>query len=93
MHSSRSERPEVVRDNMGHANICVTHNVYGKSWWEERVDAGHLSCRRTTPFLGALREVAGSGPFHTEYVGRNPMKNTSSILDQIQNACLKNSEP
>jgi hypothetical protein len=33
------ERPEVFRDNMGHANIDVTQNVYGKSWWEERVDA------------------------------------------------------
>jgi hypothetical protein len=32
-------RPEVVRDNMGHANIDVTQNVCGKSWWEERVDA------------------------------------------------------
>lgn len=32
-------RPEVVRDKMGHANIDVTQNVYGKSWWEERVDA------------------------------------------------------
>src|SRR6266566_6394879 len=28
-----------VRDNMGHANIDVTQNVYGKNWWEERVDA------------------------------------------------------
>jgi hypothetical protein len=25
------ERPEIVRDNMGHANIDVTRNVYGKS--------------------------------------------------------------
>ena len=32
-------RPEVVRDNMGHANIDVTHIIYGKSWWEARVDA------------------------------------------------------
>jgi hypothetical protein len=32
-------RPEVVRDNMGHANLDVTHIVYVKSWWEERVDA------------------------------------------------------
>lgn len=32
-------RPEVVRDNMGHANIDVIQNVYGESWWEERVDA------------------------------------------------------
>jgi hypothetical protein len=24
---------------MGHANIDVTQNVYGKSWWEERVEA------------------------------------------------------
>jgi hypothetical protein len=28
-----------VRDILGHANIDVTQNVYGKSWWEERVDA------------------------------------------------------
>ena len=28
-------RPEIVRDNMGHANIDVTQIVYGKSWWEE----------------------------------------------------------
>ena len=43
MHSSymlrEGARPEVVRDNMGHANIDVTQNAYGKSWWEERVDA------------------------------------------------------
>ena len=43
MHSSlmlrEGARPEVVRDNMGHANIDVTQIVYGKSWWEERVDA------------------------------------------------------
>ena len=39
MHSSpmlrEGARPEVVRDNMGHANIDVTQNVYGKNWWEE----------------------------------------------------------
>jgi hypothetical protein len=43
MHSSHrlreGARPEVVRDILGHANIDVTQNVYGKSWWEERVDA------------------------------------------------------
>ena len=57
MHSSlmlrEGARPEVVRDNMGHANIDVTQNVYGKSWWEERVDAvtraveaGRFRCHR-----------------------------------------------
>jgi len=30
---------QTLSDNMGHANIDVTQNVYGKSWWEERVDA------------------------------------------------------
>jgi integrase len=43
MHSSlmlrTGARPEVTRDNMGHANIDVTQNVYGRSWWEERVQA------------------------------------------------------
>jgi integrase len=28
-------RPEIVRDNMGHANIDVTQDVYGKSRWED----------------------------------------------------------
>jgi hypothetical protein len=43
MHSSLmgrvGARPEVIRDNMGHATIDVTQNVYGKSWWDERVEA------------------------------------------------------
>jgi integrase len=43
MHSSHmlreGARPEIVRDILGHANIDVTQNVYGKSPWEERVDA------------------------------------------------------
>lgn len=43
MHSSHmlreGEMPKVVRDILGHANIDVTQNVYGKSWWEKRVDA------------------------------------------------------
>ena len=43
MHSSLMSsvgvRPEVTRDNMGHANIDVTQNVYNKTWWEERVEA------------------------------------------------------
>jgi integrase len=43
MHSSlmlrTGARPEVTRDNMGHANIDVAQNVYGRSWWEERVQA------------------------------------------------------
>ena len=32
-------RPEVTRDNMGHANVDVTQNVYNRTWWEERVEA------------------------------------------------------
>jgi hypothetical protein len=28
-----------VPDILGHANIDVTQNVYGKNWWDERVDA------------------------------------------------------
>ena len=43
MHSSlmlrEGARPEVVRDNMGHSKVDPTQNIYGKSWWEERVDA------------------------------------------------------
>jgi hypothetical protein len=37
--SSIGARPEVTRDNMGHATVDVTQNVYNPTWWEERVDA------------------------------------------------------
>jgi integrase len=37
--SSIGVRPEVTRDNMGHANVDVTQNVYNRTWWEERVEA------------------------------------------------------
>jgi integrase len=48
MHSSHmlreGARPEIVRDILGHANIDVTQNVYGKSWWEsERMRSPKLS--------------------------------------------------
>jgi hypothetical protein len=43
MHSSLMSsigvRPEVTRDNMGHANVDVTQNVYNRTWWEDRVEA------------------------------------------------------
>jgi len=32
-------RPEIVRDNLGHVDIRRDPGVYGKSCWEERVDA------------------------------------------------------
>jgi integrase len=32
-------RAEDVRDILGHANIDVTQNVYGRNCWEEREDA------------------------------------------------------
>jgi integrase len=47
MHSSLMSsvgvRPEVTRDNMGHATIDVTQNVYNKTWWEERAAAVSLA--------------------------------------------------
>ena len=43
MHSSLMSsigvRPEVTRDNIGHATVDVTQNVYNRTWWEERVEA------------------------------------------------------
>jgi integrase len=34
-HTLREDaRADDVRDILGHANIDVTQNVYGKSWWE-----------------------------------------------------------
>jgi hypothetical protein len=32
-------QPEVVRDDMGHHDVEPTQNIYGKTWWEEWVDA------------------------------------------------------
>jgi integrase len=41
--SSTGVRPEVTRDNMGHATIDVIQNVYNKTWWEERAAAVSLA--------------------------------------------------
>jgi hypothetical protein len=41
--SSVGVRPEVTRDNMGHATIDVTQNVCSKTWWEERAEAVSLA--------------------------------------------------
>jgi len=49
-------RPEVVRDNMGHSNIDVPQNVYGKSWWEERVDAVTRAVEAVTNAASKCRE-------------------------------------
>ena len=47
MHSSLMSsigvRPEVTRDNMGHATVDVTQTVYNRTWWEERVEAVSLA--------------------------------------------------
>jgi len=58
--SSAGARPEVTRDNMGHANIDVTQNVYNKTWWEERVEAVSMAAasvwREFMPHRKCLRE-------------------------------------
>jgi integrase len=64
MHSSlmgrAGARPEVIRDNMGHSEIDTSQNIYGKSWWEERVDAVsaavELLMTSTEPKTGAENE-------------------------------------
>jgi hypothetical protein len=64
MHSSlmgrAGARPEVIRDNMGHSEIDTAQNIYGKSWWEERVDAVSaavdLRMTSTEPKTGAENE-------------------------------------
>jgi hypothetical protein len=63
MHSSHmlreGARPEVVRDILGHANIDVTQNVYGKSWWDERVDAVAQAVEAVSRFLDGLGVTFG----------------------------------
>ena len=39
MESPDYKNKEYVLDILGHVNIGVTQNVYGRSSWEERVDA------------------------------------------------------
>ena len=64
MHSSLMSsvgvRPEVTRDNMGHANIDVTQNVYNKTWWEERVEA--VSMAAATVWREFMRAPEAPGP-------------------------------
>jgi hypothetical protein len=42
-------RPEVARDNLGHAHIDVTQISYGKSRWKQRVDAVTQAVEAVTP--------------------------------------------
>jgi hypothetical protein len=44
-----SARPEVTRDNMGHANIGVTQNVYGRSWWRNGSRRSHEQSMSFSP--------------------------------------------
>jgi integrase len=64
MHSSLMSsvgvRPEVTRDNMGHANFDVTQNVYNKTWWEERVEA--VSMAAATVWREFMPTPQASGP-------------------------------
>src|SRR6201993_5010327 len=59
--SSAGVRPEVTRDNMGHATVDVTQNVYNRTWWEERVQAVSLAAasvwREFTPGQQAARTM------------------------------------
>jgi hypothetical protein len=48
---------EVMRDNMGHANIDVTQNVCGKSWWEVRVDAVSQAVEAVTNAAQSARVI------------------------------------
>jgi hypothetical protein len=50
---------------MGHANIDVTQNVYGKSWWEERVDA-------VTQAVEAVTNAAQSAEKEEKKISLNP---------------------
>ncbi len=63
MHSSLMSsvgvRPEVTRDNMGHATVDVTQNVYNKTWWEERVEA--VSMAAATCLAGVYAHPASAG--------------------------------
>ena len=68
-------RPEIVRDILGHANIGVTQNIYGKSWWEERVDAFAARCTRQ-PSCGRLSKRGL--PAQTSAVGQVPITRTVS---------------
>ena len=60
-------RPEVVGDNMGHAD--VTQNVSGKSWWEERVDAVTRAVEAvTTAAQKEMQEAKQHQPDRNEWV-------------------------
>ena|SRR5438270_1756078 len=54
--SSVGVRPEVTRDNMGHATVDVTQNVYNRTWWEERSASCEFSCRQR---LAGVRKRRG----------------------------------
>jgi len=64
MHSSLMSsvgvRPEVTRDNMGHATVDVTQNVYNRTWWEERVEAVSLAAASVWREFTPSKQSTGS---------------------------------
>jgi integrase len=56
--SSAGARPEVTRDNMGHATVDVTQNIYNRTWWEERVEAVSLAAASVWREFTASPETA-----------------------------------
>jgi len=77
MHSSyklrEDARPEVVRGILGHANIDVTQNVYGKSWWDRGFEAP--TWPRTRFQLGVA---------HARFFTPNRLSPRDNVLDFVQ---------
>jgi hypothetical protein len=73
MHSSymfaRRRKEEIVRDNMGHANIDVTQNVY----WRVACPSKLLACGTTREGAASLRPcLVPRHPLH--FVPRHPLQ-------------------
>jgi hypothetical protein len=68
--SSIGVRPEVTRDNMGHATVDVTQNVYNRTWWEERVEAVSMAAATVWRefLLGCLRYAASTPDLWTKKI-------------------------
>jgi hypothetical protein len=68
-------RLEVVRDNMGHANVDVTADIHSESRWQERWDA----VSSASELITAAQEDEASTKLNAG--GENPLPNSETELE------------
>jgi hypothetical protein len=72
---------------MGHANIDVTQNVYGKSWWEGASGSAHPNRQRNRTSQLRLAAVNSVRVFHSDPRGEHERTDLLPSFSLVCRAC------